>query len=661
MTTSSSGWRVETKAANAPANDEFVVPLKWAHDAETGAARYIHDPEVANERRSCLCPACGLPLVPVNADKPQGALVTAHFRHPEGARRENCALIAARLAITRQLAEIGIIELPRRRMSRTAQGFSGQGYEVWVEAPAMRVKVLGARLYDHATAMLTLDDGRELLVDLTGLREADEDGRGRAIVTLSLSDPEVAQLGPEEIRARLRILPDIRWCAHWGDRELAAQAEAAAKQTALDNLDGWQAGDEAEFQLRLPPGLDPGSTQRLRRETLLHRSVKAILESAAAIKTPEFEVRVSRNQPEEFAESWDEEVIALTCVIVARQISLENVRLEHHLGTIVPDVLADIKGPTIRELPWTIIHLDGEFEEITENTYGVSWPSALLIEVTVTHGIDAEKLRRLRKLNMPALEIDLGSLGGHVTMEGLRNLVVHEAIGKRWLHHPVIDSVRRTLELELNRHPAVAELRRRVFEFHRPRRLETPVAEWAAAFLAAAIAFYDASVVSKRLNNRHRGDGPRPQLLGKNSAQWAELQEAGEGLAAHGVEGALNEEMLGDGGVIPRILSLQHDRGIGYDVQTGWQVLNAIIQSGNYYLQWGTVFNMAVKAYGVDRKLRPEQMTKYTAWRQKIIDMIKVRDPLALRPGAYDALLELLFPELAPVLVASYRRTESNN
>ncbi|MNW06465.1 hypothetical protein D3C71_2028810 [compost metagenome] len=66
---------------------------------------------------------------------------------------------------------------------------------------------------------------------------------------------------------------------------------------------------------------------------------------------------------------------------------------------------------------------------------------------------------------------------------------------------------------------------------------------------------------------------------------------------------------------------------------------------------------MAVKAYGIDRKLRPEQMTKYTVWRRKIIDMIKVRDPLALRPGAYDALLGLLFPELAPVLAASYRRT----
>ncbi len=90
-------------------------------------------------------------------------------------------------------------------MSATAKGFSGQGYEVWVEAPAARVSIVSAALHDHATTLLTLDDGRELLVDLTGLREAAGDGSGRAIVTLSLSDPTIAMIGPEEIRDRLPL------------------------------------------------------------------------------------------------------------------------------------------------------------------------------------------------------------------------------------------------------------------------------------------------------------------------------------------------------------------------------------------------------------------------------------------------------------------------
>ena len=60
---------------------------------------------------------------------------------------------------------MGVIDLPQRRMSLTATGFSGEeGYEVWVEAPAECIAVVGAVLHDYATALLTLDDGRELLV-----------------------------------------------------------------------------------------------------------------------------------------------------------------------------------------------------------------------------------------------------------------------------------------------------------------------------------------------------------------------------------------------------------------------------------------------------------------------------------------------------------------
>jgi len=102
--------------------------------------------------------------------------------------------------------------------------------------------------------------------------------------------------------------------------------------------------------------------------------------------------------------------------------------------------------------------------------------------------------------------------------------------------------------------------------------------------------------------------------------------------------------MVGEAGVIPRLLSLQSDRGIGYDVETGWQVLNAIMQSGDWH--WSTVFNMAVKGYGVDRTLSSDQLKKYKAWRQDVIDMIDARDPNVMRPSKYDALLRLLFPDL---------------
>jgi hypothetical protein len=307
-------WKIDGNAAPRPAAhapNPPVVPLKWAHDTKTGEPRYIHDPEIVNQACSCTCPACNLPLTPLTPGQLLRVRPTAHFRHPAGSQRDDCSLVAARHAATRHLFELGVIMLPRRRMSRTAQGFSGEGHEMWVEEPAERVTVAEARLRVHTMAVLTLDDGRHLLVDLTGLREpSSRDDGGQAVVTMSLSDPEIASLGPDEIRARLRILPDIAGCSHWNDTSLAARGDAAAVSAARSALDAWDDADEADFRSDLPPGVDEATTPGLRRETLLHREVKAILERAATIATPALEVHVTRHPPEEFAGEWEDNTVS---------------------------------------------------------------------------------------------------------------------------------------------------------------------------------------------------------------------------------------------------------------------------------------------------------------------------------------------------------------
>lgn len=401
-------WRIDSDPGPRPAGqpDASAVPLKWAHDATTGEPRYIHDQEILSRACLCSCPACGLPLTPVLAGQPLRIKPTAHFRHPAGSQKDDCSLVAARLAATRHLLELGFIELPRRRMSRTAQGFSGEGYEVWVEEPSERVTVVGAKLRDHATAMLTLDDGRQLQVDLTGLRtNGNGDGR-EAVVTMSLSDPEIASLGPDEIRARLRILPAIGWCSHWGDGHLAARGDAAARSAARCALDAWDDAEEADFRAHLSPGMDAATAQGLRRETLLHREVKAIVEQAAMIATPGLEVKVARDPPEEFAGEWADNIIRKTWFTAPRHLEIDEVRLERRLGRIVPDVIATLGGRQIYTQGGTLTTVSGDFEEDAEDTYAMAWPQTMLIEVTVTHHIDDEKLRRIRELDLPTLEIE---------------------------------------------------------------------------------------------------------------------------------------------------------------------------------------------------------------------------------------------------------------
>ena len=656
MEQESSIWQVNTHAApTRPVLKADSVSLTWAHDARTGEPRYIHDVEVIDGSAECTCPACDQVLTPVLAGQPLRRNPSAHFRHPKGVQKNDCTLVAARLAAIWHIQERGFIDLPRRRMSANAIGFSGQGYEGWAERPGERVCISSAVLHDHATALLTLDDGREFLVDLTGQRDAGSDGQGRAVVTLFLSDPAIAMMSPEEIRARLRLLPDIHWCAHWDDQALQADANSQAQQAAREAMDAWETTDEAQFLKHLPPDLETSVAQQLRRETLLHSEVKTILEKASQITTPGFNVKVMRYAPDEFSEEWEDNTLRAEWSTATMTLSLEKVQLEQRKGGFVPDVICTLCEPRPYIYGVTETWLDDVFEELVEDTHSSQrWPQILLVEVTVTHGIDQEKLLRIQALDMPTLEIDISSLGGRVTREGLRHLVENETIGKRWVHHPAWRLRRQLLETELDQHTVTVRFEERLAELRRPSLLATPASEWARIYLAAAMEFFDTNTRINKARRTHQGDVPKPVVLGTDSEPWLRLMEAAEALAVHGYTGAADREMVRGAGIVSRLLSIQHNRGIGYDFKTGYQVLSAIMQSTPGYQQWHTLYLMAVKAYGLDAQLTQKQVERYASWRQGVIDKVNAGDETHLRPVRYDAVIGVLFPEMAPRLSKGY-------
>ncbi len=143
--------------------------MAWARDALTGEPRYILelDADHRGGKCGCECPSCGKPLVAVNAAKAE-FVRRPHFRHPDGAPRDECLVLAARAAALRQLHEDGWLELPRRRMSARVAGLSGEFYEAWVELPPARIHISQIDYRDRAIAIITLDDGRQLRIDLIG-------------------------------------------------------------------------------------------------------------------------------------------------------------------------------------------------------------------------------------------------------------------------------------------------------------------------------------------------------------------------------------------------------------------------------------------------------------------------------------------------------------
>lgn len=654
-------WKISS-ADDVPIGAKPVldaIPLKWAHDADSGETRYIHDEDVAAKRCSCVCAACSRPLTPVLPGQPHRTRPSSHFRHPDGTTKDSCVVVSARVAAVRHLHEIGVLELPRRKVGGNAIGFSGEGYEGWEEAPVETVSISEARMIDRTTAILTLDDGRQLHVDLTGTGEPSDQYGGRAVITVDLSDPAMASMSIEEIRARLRLMPPVRWCSHWQDEHLKASAAQKAAENARRALDGWTDEDEAEFQAHLPAGLEGETVRVARRETLLHKTVKAILAEAKNVLVPPLVASVSKRLPDDAQDDdWDDRVVRMTWGSGQQELPLEEVRLERKLQRIVPDVIATL--PKLHRTPpgATETRVDGGFDEATfDHQYdqmGVHWPATLLIEVTVTHGIDAIKAEKIRMLDLPVLEIDFSSLGGVASVQGLRELVVGTTLGKRWVHHPDSRRRRRRLIEEIAEHPLARRFADETAAARRPHYLGKSAAQWANQYLVAFVAFHDENM--RRWQQRKSTGFSLPELEQVEIDRIPEFAEAVNALQAHGYSGGMDAEFHG---LLRRLTSLKMNRGVGYRLHTASQVFNTITNDGEMQQRWWSIYTIAIKAFSVQQKyFNAAQCQRYKSWRAAFVQPMKTRESGFLRPPTYDALLGIIFPEMQQLLATGIGRRD---
>lgn len=86
--------------------------------------------------------------------------------------------------------------------------------------------------------------------------------------------------------------------------------------------------------------------------------------------------------------------------------------------------------------------------------------------------------------------------------------------------------------------------------------------------------------------------------------------------------GAADLIMLDEAGLVARLLSIQHNKGVGYDVSAGYQVLNAIMQSSKSNKRWDSLYAIAVKAYELGAHFTAGQARKCEGWRQTLITKV---------------------------------------
>lgn len=265
--------------------------MTWAHDIDTGQPVYIM--ELGSERNGskcgCECRSCGHPLKAANAGKAEGTYVQKpHFKHSNGVVKDSCLILVARAAALRLLAEEGMIELPSRTRSASWKGLSGAEYQGAATTQAQSIRVTRSQFRDSTSAVLTLEDGKELVVRLTGTNiqpesSSEDDSDGRATIYIEIDDPRLAGLSPSELRSRLKLLPEsLCWHSHWDDLALEQEATCAAMEHAQEMLDWPDGVSEQDFE---------DVPQELRRETLLHLTVKQILAASGQLRVPALKIK----------------------------------------------------------------------------------------------------------------------------------------------------------------------------------------------------------------------------------------------------------------------------------------------------------------------------------------------------------------------------------
>ncbi|WP_312460660.1 hypothetical protein [Proteiniclasticum sp.] len=138
-------------------------------------------------------------------------------------------------------------------------------------------------------------------------------------------------------------------------------------------------------------------------ETALHLKAKEIIEEEKRMVIP----RVVAHYNNLYKE-----------VTPKREVTFDRVVLERRVGNVIPDILA----------------------------YKDSRP--LMIEITITHGIDDEKFKKLEKLGISTLEIDLSDMDTDFDPEFLRNQIIDSLESKYWVYNAVEEKEKECLKEE---------------------------------------------------------------------------------------------------------------------------------------------------------------------------------------------------------------------
>lgn len=584
--------------------------MAWARDDASG--RLVHISMLSREqtglRCGCRCPACAGLLQAVNAGRgvehyAQPRARRPFFRHDAGQQRDACLLRAAQLAALQLLTETGEIELPAHNVRHPYVGGSGDIYTGQAHRPAQRVRVILRTWVDEQRAIITLADGKRVLVQLqatmrtpSGPQDADGGpGEGEpsgldAIITIRVDDPDVAGWGPEQILQHAVAEDGLAcWSRHWDDGQMLQDAERQALEQARQAQDLMP--DELQAYSDLPASL--------RYETYLHWTLKELLASLRWLEMGPWNETITAHASE--LGDFTTTVHLAGCIL-----NLSQIRLEQRMQGMIPDVLCT-----------------------AEDRSGKLGRFPLMIEVAVTHRIESEKLERIQRANVACIEIDIRQLArsGRIRREQLRTELQRNIGIKRWVHLPYMARriAQETQALQALRDNKLAE-----FHLARERQLRLSSlsdVELVQAYLVAIAAWPD-----------------QPCTRDKDTNPYTLFDLEGAVLRRQVLAPAFYGEM----GVLRSLDVIRAEgRGRKGGFPNSAQVIHKAASDPSLTPYIGLLL-MARRVY--NPPMDPDQKTQIDRLAQEVRGSIeRGRDDFA-RPTQDDTLIAQLFPELRPLL-----------
>lgn len=413
---------------NANPGGQATEPMRWAVLKSSGIPVYVGglDSSQNGNACGCRCPTCGEDLQAVNAGKDPSHFLQPNslgmfFRHPSGRQRKDCGFLAAKLAALHLLMSRDEIDLPAPRRTARVVGVSGSIYSAVAHGQGFRARIVDRQWIDEQTGRITIEGGRTVLVSLRSTTSVSDAGI-HGVLTIRVDDQEVSSWSPERILESLKLDGDFAcWDKHWDDGSLLAEATRQAQSEAYEALDGLPGSDAAFDAL----------TDIQKSETILHATVKDILERAAIFRAPAICETITLTMP-------DGRLRAVDAKFEAEYLTLSDVRLEQSLPGMVPDVLCIARS---------------------DRQQGRQFP--LLIEVAVTHRVDAAKRAKILQRGVACIEIDLRRMGfqnKRISVSELKSQVIHTEHGKEWVHNPAFAAITAAFRSDLE---AEAESMRR--------------------------------------------------------------------------------------------------------------------------------------------------------------------------------------------------------